>query len=313
MRQLLSSKRVFTEISSLLRGSNSWQRGRSYAASVPSCTPKDKKPQTRLSKPDRKILVEAFVDRYKASNSGKFPSVIDVYKEVGGGYYVIRQIVQEIEYEAKHPSIKTSKTPSSGEKAKKSMSVTEVEEVLVKEGTMSEEAETVNFGNTESFDIQMPKVTPVSGEIPSSTEIVKETIAATEVDGVLLKKEKISIEAEKVIVDNTESLHIQMPEVTVFKASEDLSTHSGTGTEEILKDSWDKSQESDEKNKPNENVDIHPATPKIDSNDHQQHPESERRDVSSVKAENVEVQKKSSMWGSLKSMAGGLITMIKNL
>lgn len=39
--------------------------------------------------------------RYRATNNGKFPSVTDAQKEVGGSYYVLRSILQELEAKAK--------------------------------------------------------------------------------------------------------------------------------------------------------------------------------------------------------------------
>lgn len=39
--------------------------------------------------------------RYRISNAGKFPTISAAQKEVGGSYYVIRQILQEIQYEFK--------------------------------------------------------------------------------------------------------------------------------------------------------------------------------------------------------------------
>jgi hypothetical protein len=39
--------------------------------------------------------------RYRASNEGRFPTVSLVKKELGGSYYVTREIVQKLEYEHK--------------------------------------------------------------------------------------------------------------------------------------------------------------------------------------------------------------------
>lgn len=39
--------------------------------------------------------------RYRASNEGRFPHVSKVIKEIGGSYYVAREIVQELEYKYK--------------------------------------------------------------------------------------------------------------------------------------------------------------------------------------------------------------------
>ncbi|CAL9087169.1 unnamed protein product [Musa textilis] len=92
-----STKRVFIGLSSaLLRSSfRGWEK--SFSALVPSgpCKPqKDKK----ISEQERRALVESFVDKYRASNAGRFPSVSHVRQEIGGSYYIIKQLVQEMKY-----------------------------------------------------------------------------------------------------------------------------------------------------------------------------------------------------------------------
>ena len=37
-------------------------------------------------------------------NAGKFPTATDVIKQVGGGYYFVREIIQELEYKSKMKS-----------------------------------------------------------------------------------------------------------------------------------------------------------------------------------------------------------------
>lgn len=41
-------------------------------------------------------MVESFVDTYRVSNNGKFPSVNLTHKEVGGSYYIVREIMRDI-------------------------------------------------------------------------------------------------------------------------------------------------------------------------------------------------------------------------
>ncbi|XVF53698.1 hypothetical protein PTKIN_Ptkin05aG0119700 [Pterospermum kingtungense] len=74
------------------------RRGRSNAAaSLPSDPPNPKK----VSKDERRALIESFVSRYKSMNAGKFPSATAAQKEVGGSYYFIRKILQELEHKSK--------------------------------------------------------------------------------------------------------------------------------------------------------------------------------------------------------------------
>lgn len=134
-----SFKRVLTEISNAMLGSNTQWRGKSFAASVPSGSFKPQKGQKRIPKQERHAMVESFVDKYRASNAGRFPTSCHVHKEIGGSYYIVRQIVQELEYKYKVSSsskievVRLGKAkkiicPSSG--VKKKPSVSEVEDIL---------------------------------------------------------------------------------------------------------------------------------------------------------------------------------------
>ncbi|RDY03235.1 hypothetical protein CR513_13206, partial [Mucuna pruriens] len=77
------------------------QRGWSHAASVPSEAPDAQKGRNRVSRHKRRALVESFVNKYRAENAGKFPKISDTQKQVGGSYYVVREIIQELEYKSK--------------------------------------------------------------------------------------------------------------------------------------------------------------------------------------------------------------------
>ncbi|CAH9115956.1 unnamed protein product [Cuscuta europaea] len=55
----------------------------------------------RRSKEERKSMVETFIKKYQKSNCGNFPTINLTHKEVGGSYYIVRQIVREIIQENK--------------------------------------------------------------------------------------------------------------------------------------------------------------------------------------------------------------------
>ncbi|PON96815.1 hypothetical protein TorRG33x02_075190 [Trema orientale] len=55
----------------------------------------------KLPKAQRRAMVEAFVYKYKAMNDGKLPSTSSVVKQVGGSYYVVKKILQEVESQLK--------------------------------------------------------------------------------------------------------------------------------------------------------------------------------------------------------------------
>ncbi|KAG1355210.1 putative Rhodanese-like domain-containing protein 14, chloroplastic [Cocos nucifera] len=90
-------RRAFIGTYTALLKSNVKGRWKSFAASVPSGSYKPQKGQ-RKSKEERRAMIEAFVDKYKASNAGKFPTASHIRQEIGGSYYVIREIIQELEY-----------------------------------------------------------------------------------------------------------------------------------------------------------------------------------------------------------------------
>uniref|UniRef100_A0A453CGK5 AT3G52170-like helix-turn-helix domain-containing protein n=1 Tax=Aegilops tauschii subsp. strangulata TaxID=200361 RepID=A0A453CGK5_AEGTS len=59
------------------------------------------KVQKRLTKEERRAKVEEFVENYRASHEGKFPSATYVRKQVGGSYYVSWALLQELEYNSR--------------------------------------------------------------------------------------------------------------------------------------------------------------------------------------------------------------------
>ncbi|KAL8466603.1 hypothetical protein ACS0TY_035598 [Phlomoides rotata] len=87
----------------LIEASGHVNDGRSYAASAPPDVIQARKPRKRIPKSERKSMVEQYVKKYRATNAGKFPSAKDAMKDVGGSYYTIRQILQELIYNSKQP------------------------------------------------------------------------------------------------------------------------------------------------------------------------------------------------------------------
>lgn len=100
-RRFYSSRQVVTGISELVAGSNVQQSERSSAASVTSKRPSRRK----LALAARTKMLESFVDKYRSMNQGKFPSPSSARKEVGGGYYRIKKMIQEMEYNVKVSSV----------------------------------------------------------------------------------------------------------------------------------------------------------------------------------------------------------------
>ncbi|KAK4778081.1 hypothetical protein SAY87_018268 [Trapa incisa] len=55
-----------------------------------------RKSRTRLSKDERKAMVESFIKMYQNRNDGNFPSLNLTHKNVGGSFYTVREIFREI-------------------------------------------------------------------------------------------------------------------------------------------------------------------------------------------------------------------------
>ncbi|KAI3941710.1 hypothetical protein MKX01_018300 [Papaver californicum] len=95
-----SEKKVFYKITTAVCESNI-QCSRAFAASVPPDASKRESYSKRVPLDERRGMVEAFVENYKTLNRGKFPTVTEVLKQVGGSHYTIRRLVQELGHKSK--------------------------------------------------------------------------------------------------------------------------------------------------------------------------------------------------------------------
>ncbi|XP_052723031.1 uncharacterized protein LOC108344773 isoform X3 [Vigna angularis] len=77
------------------------RHGWSHAATVPSEASDAQKGPKRVPRHERIAMVESFVNKYRAENAGKFPTISDAQKQVGGSFYVVRAIIQELEYKSR--------------------------------------------------------------------------------------------------------------------------------------------------------------------------------------------------------------------
>ncbi|XP_062222647.1 uncharacterized protein LOC133921687 [Phragmites australis] len=113
-----ATKRVVAGVSSkITRSCYRTSRGKAHAAPLSAQEPPPKG-QKRVTKQERRIRIEEFVEKYKASNEGKFPTITNVRQHVGGSHYTVREIVQELEYNnAKSPlvNIKAAQVQGSAE------------------------------------------------------------------------------------------------------------------------------------------------------------------------------------------------------
>eukprot|EP01018_Ginkgo_biloba_P020418 Gb_34360 [translate_table: standard] len=75
--------------------------GISFAMAGPPDSPRRQKVGRRKTKEERRNMIESFVQKYKTSNKGEFPSLSLTHKEVGGSFYTVRQIMRELKQEHK--------------------------------------------------------------------------------------------------------------------------------------------------------------------------------------------------------------------
>ncbi|KAL1356233.1 hypothetical protein HN51_008234 [Arachis hypogaea] len=80
--------------------------GWAYAASVSSDMPNAPKGRKKIRQCERRAMVESYVNKYRTINAGKFPTTKDVQRQVGGGFYFVREIIQELEYKSRTNSSK---------------------------------------------------------------------------------------------------------------------------------------------------------------------------------------------------------------
>ncbi|KAJ8625250.1 hypothetical protein MRB53_033780 [Persea americana] len=148
-------------------GSYIWRRGRSFAASFPSDSSKPQKASRRVPIHERRAMVESFVHKYRISNAGKFPTATAAQKQVGGSYYVIRQILQEIQYKFKLSNV--------NKKDEVQLKTTE-EAVLPYFDPKEEPQESTahkELSNSAITDISAPPSSRLIGMEESSTKIIE--------------------------------------------------------------------------------------------------------------------------------------------
>lgn len=136
---LSTNTSIYREVRNAVCGSDIQWRGRSYAASLPSERPKSQNVRRRVSKDERRTMVESFVNKYRRANEGKFPTSSATHKQVGGSYYVVRNILQELESQSKASPSNIENEYSMGKE-------------LIQENESLPKAGTRNNGHSEAID-----------------------------------------------------------------------------------------------------------------------------------------------------------------
>ncbi|XP_043694816.1 uncharacterized protein LOC122645576 [Telopea speciosissima] len=269
--RLADSKRVFTKIYDSVHGTNIQCHGRMFAASVPSEASEPLRRQRRLSKDERRAMVISFIDKYRAENSGKFPPPSIARNNVGGSYYVIKQIIQELEYKSKvstttwmEENIQRKEVEAASQE-----SLTEVEEVS--ESTMGLTPPEHKLGIDAGAQTMINTMN--DGVISTHFDAKEGPQVSTRVEEVL-SVENIKLESEKVIHTQPEKHEDSEKDGTATKGSRDSNSPRGEVVQETAQ--------------------------ALDSDKFE-------RDIVRKENEEDELQKRSNIWRNLKSIADGFV------
>ncbi|XP_026408309.1 uncharacterized protein LOC113303488 [Papaver somniferum] len=194
-----SKKNVFYKITTAVCESNI-RCSRAFAASAPSGASKRESNCKRVPLDERRGMVEAFVENYKTLNGGKFPTITEIRKQMGGSHYTIRRLVQELDHKSKTSHVSEADQQLLQTKVPKieDQGFTKVEEITSTEpavdlkshelsSTVKEEPSTIIITNDVEAKVK-PEVChraekPLTGEaaeVKSSTVIISSDLEAKE-------------------------------------------------------------------------------------------------------------------------------------
>ncbi|KAK9996801.1 hypothetical protein SO802_021487 [Lithocarpus litseifolius] len=328
-----------------------WRRNsNSNAASVPDT---DRVVRTRLSKLERQAMVESFVNKYREMNAGKFPTASSAVKQVGGSYYTVRKIIQELQYKSKLSSSDTRKGtpflkptisfPSQQVLVKPAMpgshsdidaKLSDVlkgdaevspclekpeddkEEEAQQNHLLKEETEDVSLSCLEpSENVNAEEVSPLCFEKPADDK--KEDAQHNDFDSVPSENRLRREETEDV---SYSCLEISR-DIENDRAQGDHSGFAATENhplvgeiEEVLRPCLEKAEDDKQEQAVDHNL---PNVDGLGSKAVQDQGSIELdknvKDVSTRQKNDAEVPKKSSLWGNLKSLADGIINIWRKM
>ncbi|XP_021292208.1 uncharacterized protein LOC110422567 [Herrania umbratica] len=337
-KQSAAPATLFAEARNIVR------RGRSYAASLPSDSPKRK----RVSKDERRAMIESFITRYRSVNAGKFPSASAAQKEVGGSYYVVRKVLQELEYNSKVCSSNSSFENLSGKvvnKEEKSFSEVQVVStaVRVQNDTCTEAIDDVKMLDSDDKQLEAEGVLRVysSEEETFSKGVLKPQTPGSHYDFVLeenivLKDDAKSLEKQEdakvedagkdsydkfqIVPDKQKSVevsdqHLESAEECKTESHGVQSDFVGVKGDLVKIETEVGHAEGDEKEQIASEELLNSGGPELKAEHHRQSSEEEKhaRNFLSEQSDDAEFSKKSTLWGNLKSFADGIINMWRKL
>ncbi|XP_042021683.1 uncharacterized protein LOC121769071 isoform X2 [Salvia splendens] len=318
---------VLADASNLGHGSKLLGRDRLYAsASAATCALEDRKPRKRPSKDERRTMVETYVNEYRITNDGKFPTVSHTIKEVGGGYYTVRQIIQEMLYnskqsstDAKYVSIGKSSTKETeiASNSKNEIDLTDIrnnhdmicnseeQSMYTKDNSSDKSATKIHemICNSEeqsmyARDASLEKSIIKEDHILTKFEEVPQAMELGEGTGPILK----DVETSSSIAIQSKQVQFVSVETDEPKDMEAQSPDLIDKHESIRNLDYEKEHEIREE-KVKSNASEHRAGPQESS-------EISGRELDNMPHEYAD-QKKSSVWNNLKSFANGILSIWK--
>lgn len=260
-----------------------WRRNfnsNSNAASVPDS---DRVVRTRLSKLERQAIVESFVNKYREMNGGKFPTASFAVKQVGGSYYTVRKIIQELQYKSKLSSSDTRKgTPTIS--------------------FLSSQLKPAMPGSHSDIDAKQSDVLKVDAEVSPCLEKPEEEAQENH----LLKEETEDVSLS--CLQPSENVNAEEVSPLCFeKPADDKKEDAQHNDFEKAEDG--KQEQAVDHNLPNVDglgsiAEQDQGSIELDKN---------VKDVSTRQKNDAEVPRKSSLWGNLKSLADGIINIWRKM
>ncbi|KAF6153410.1 hypothetical protein GIB67_003600 [Kingdonia uniflora] len=229
---------------------------------------------------------------YRISNAGKYPTAGTVKKQVGGSFYVIRLIVQELEYNSKMSSINKGNE-------------TLFDEVSNEERQPSIEAEEVSRSET-IIDLTSSELS-LGVEGDSNTEIIHVENIGTCNNLEAKEGSQASTWVEKPVIE----------EASNPTTKDDYSDSIGPQNLQMEQELKSRPLPESPEDTVIETVTIQSCQeakgPKGDVMPETELDNYEREDISRKENKEEELPKKSTMWGNLKSFADGFINLWRKL
>ncbi|KAF8036017.1 hypothetical protein BT93_C1900 [Corymbia citriodora subsp. variegata] len=245
----------------------------SNATSVSSELPNSRKSSKRIPKDERQAMVERYVNEYRVKNAGKFPTASDARNHVGGSYYVIRKIIQELEHKSKLSQSTSGAEISSGPKLN-----------LVKKSGTKVDGRSSKVSVNAVTEVEDDRLMFVVAKSQSSREEITNVSHLSHDKLQDIKRKEVQNDVSDSVAESSVKMEVQ-------NASLDVHPH-----------------EDNARHSPRENLtdSSAPQLQKEPSHDVETEESVKRNN-------DADVSRKSSLWGNLKSFADGIVSIWKKL